>query len=81
MSSPELRTFVDELETALLEYLDAETARITSERDFLLAVHAGRTDGATAEDASTEFTMRYLTGVFAGYVLIENDVSASNGQG
>ena len=76
MSSPELQAFVDDLETALLEHLDAETDRVKSERDFLLAVYNGRTDGATIEDASTEFTMRYLTGMFNGYALIEKDVSA-----
>jgi hypothetical protein len=76
MSSPELQTFVGELETALLEHLDAETDRVKSERDFLLAVYNGRTDGATTEDASTGFVMRYLTGMFNGYVLVERDVSA-----
>jgi hypothetical protein len=79
VSESTLQTFIDELEEVLTEYLDSETARVENERDFLLSVYNGRTDGITVEDVSTEFTMKYLSGNLGDYMPIEEDVSTPSG--
>ena len=78
MSSDLLKGFVDDLDTVLSDYIEAERTRITTERDFLQNVLDGRTDGVTIEDVSTELTQKYLEGYLSTYIAIEKDVSTSS---
>ncbi len=68
-----LATFVGELETELRAYIDAERERIETERDFLLNVLEGRTDGVTVEDVSSALVASYLSDGLGAYISIEAD--------
>ena len=74
-----LSLLLDTLETELRDYIDDERDRVETERDFLLNVLHGRTDGVSVEDLSTDLTNIYLSGYLSNYVPIENDISGSDG--
>lgn len=74
-----LSTLVDDLETALTDYVDSERSRLETERDFLLAVLDGRADGVTVEDVSSDLTALYLSGSLGQYVPVEEDTDSANG--
>jgi hypothetical protein len=79
MSSEVLTNLIDTLEDALRDFIDTERERVETERDFLLNVLNGRSDGVTVEDLSTDLTKIYLSGYLSVYVPIENDISGSTG--
>lgn len=68
-----LDNLLDTLDTELRDFLDTEQSRIETERDFLLNVLHGRTDGVTVEDLSTDLTQIYLSGYLSKYVQVEDD--------
>ena len=70
-------TFIDQLDSALSAYLTNEQERLENERDFLLHVLAGRTDGVTVEDVSTDATKTFLSGALGQYFPITDDTSGS----
>ena len=78
-ASTALDGFIDELEEELRDFLTSEEDRVRKERDFLLAVLHGRTDGVTVEDVSTKLTEVYLSGYLSQYVEIEDDSGLSPG--
>lgn len=79
MSSEVLTNLIATLEDELRDFIDTERERVEAERDFLLDVLNGRSDGVTVEDISTELTQIYLSGYLSAYVPIENDISGSAG--
>lgn len=70
-----LTGIIDSLEEELRDYIDGERERIEAERDFLLAVLDGRSDGVTVEDVSTDLTQSYLSGYLSEFIPIEQDIS------
>ena len=71
--SASLRALLDSLEETLEELLDDEQEQVEAERDFLLAVLDGTTEGVSVEDASTELTAVYLEGFLSNFLPIEED--------
>lgn len=71
--SSALSGLLDQLEADLRDFIDAETDRVTNERDFLLNVLHGRADSVSVEDASTDLTNVYLTGYLSQYATITDD--------
>ena len=71
--STQLDTLADQLEEALEEILDEEEERLEIERDFLLKVIEGTTDGVTLEDPSTDLTNALLSGYISDYLPVEEE--------
>jgi len=68
-----LDNLLDTLETELRDFLDSERVRVETERDFLLAVLHGRSDGVTVEDLATDLTQIYAAGYLGEYIQVEDD--------
>ena len=73
MSSENLRGLLDQLEDTLTDYVEDEKSRVEAERDFLLAVVDGRSDGVNVENVSSELTSTYLASSLSKYIPIEDD--------
>jgi hypothetical protein len=63
----------DALEEQLAALLDEEQERLEAERDFLLKVVDGTTDGVSIEDPSSELTRELLNGYISRYLPVDEE--------